>query len=87
VGQQARLVQGKARMTGEEEILDDMGYKTIMRPAVICSDPDQLVQLVLQEWGMNPHTSVVLTGMDDGQGFCKVAVVFLDSESDKENNG
>ena len=36
---------------------------------------------------MNPHTSVVLTGMDDGQGFCKVAVVFLDTESDKENKG
>ena len=53
---------------------------------MICSDPDQLVQLVLQE-GMNPHTSVVLTGMDDGQGFCKVAVVFLDTESDKENKG
>ena len=54
---------------------------------MICSDPDQLVQLVLQERGMNPHTSVVLTGMDDGQGFCKVAVVFLDTESDKENKG
>ena len=54
---------------------------------MICSDPDQLVQLVLKERGMNPHTSVVLSGMDDGQGFCKVADVFLDTETDKENNG
>ena len=52
---------------------------------MICSDPDQLVQLVLKERGMNPH--VVLSGMNDGKGFCKVAVVFLDTEADKENNG
>lgn len=39
---------------------------------------------------MNPHTSMVLCGMDDGQGFCKVAAVFLDTaadDPDKENNG
>ena len=27
---------------------------------------------------MNPHSTVVLTGMDDGQGFCKVGALFLD---------
>ena len=42
------------------------------------------MQLVLQERGMNPHTSVVLTGMDDGQGFCKIAAVFLDTEESEE---
>ena len=49
---------------------------------MICSDPDKLVQLVLRERGMNPSTSVILTGMDDGQGFCKIGVVFLDTEGD-----
>ena len=34
VGEQARLVQGKAKLGGKEDILDDKGYKTIMRPAV-----------------------------------------------------
>ena len=59
--------------------VDSKGYMDITRPAVICSDPDQLVQFVLKERGMNPYTSVVLTGMDDGQGFCKIAAVFLDT--------
>ena len=89
-------------VTDPEDVLDEKGYKSITRPAVrkslnrffvthfvqvICSDPDQLVQMVLQERGMNPHSSLVLTGMDDGQGFCKIAAVFLDTDAEDESTG
>ena len=47
----------------EQGNVDNQGYMEITRPAVICSDPDQLVQFVLRERGMNPSTSMVLTGM------------------------
>ena len=33
---------------------------------------------------MNPHSTLVLTGIDDGQGFCKVGALFVDRE--KEEN-
>jgi hypothetical protein len=46
-----------------------------------------LVQLVITERGLNPHTTVVLTGMDDGQGFCKVGALFLDKTSDATKTG
>ena len=71
----------------EQGKVDSHGYIDIIRPAVICSDPDQFVQFVLKERGMNPNTSVVLTGMDDGQGFCKIAAVFLDTEDNLGTTG
>ena len=83
-------MKAKPQKSDSEKLKDDVyskGYMDIPRPAVICSDPDQLVQFVLKERGMNPYTSVVLTGMDDGQGFCKIAAVFLDTGDDLGTQG
>ena len=54
---------------------------------VFCSDPDKLVQFVIHERALNPHSTVVLTGMDDGQGFCKIGVLFLDKANEEVPTG
>ena len=33
---------------------------------------------MLEERALNPHDTVVLTGMDDGQSFLKIGVLFLE---------
>ena len=43
--------------------------------------------MVIDERALNPHSTVVLTGMDDGQGFCKVGVLFLDKDKEDTATG
>lgn len=47
-----------------------------------CKDPDEFLMRVIRSRGSNPGEVEALTGLDDGQGFLKVAFVVVDKEQD-----
>ena len=79
----------KSEKAADGEVLDDKGRKTVLRTGVrlrklsllkfdicyqvVCSDPDELVQTKIAEYGLDIHKAMVKVGIDGGQGTLKFA--------------
>ena len=75
----------------EENIDDDPnegndvepGFEVVERPVVYCTNLDEFLMKVIRERRPNPGEDEVITGMDNGQGFLKVAMVVIDAKEDE----
>ena len=59
------------------ENIDDDGLTDIIRPAVVCCDPQELVYKIMMERNMDIDNTIVKVGADDGQGIFKINVQLL----------
>ena len=55
-----------------EDVLDQAGMKTVMRPGVFVSDLEQFTQFLIDERCLDPQNHIVQFGFDDGQGMLKI---------------
>ena len=70
--------------SGEDDLeLDEEGCQDIVRPVVICSDPQELIAKVMLDRNMDPDNTDIKIGADDGQGLFKLNVQLL--SRDREN--
>ena len=51
---------------------------------MFCNNIDELLLRVIKSRGLNPGEIEPLTGLDDGQGFLKIALVVVDPDDDSE---
>ena len=69
----------------EEQVeLDEKGYMDIKVPGVVCTNFDETVMHLIHARNMDPGDIQVLVGLDDGQGFNKIAFTLIEKEKDEK---
>ena len=71
--------------SSDEDIeLDEEGCHDIVRPVVVCNDPEEFIAKVMLERNMDPEKTNIKIGADDGQGLFKLNVQLLSQESEAD---
>ena len=60
--------------------LDADGCIDIVRPVVVCADPEELIFKVIHDRHVDPSNTEIKIGADDGQGIFKICVQILTKE-------
>ena len=63
--------------TEDDQLLDENGLKTIIRPAAVCTDIKELVYSTMMMRNMTPDNTAIKVGADDGQGILKITLQLL----------
>ena len=67
--------------------LDDEGCQDVVRPVVVCNDPKEFITKVMLERNLDPKTTDIKIGADDGQGLFKLNVQLLSHDGECANPG
>ena len=73
--------EGKENYVDEHPELDNDGCIDIVRPVVVCADPEELIYKVIHDHHMDPSNTEIKIGADDGQGIFKICVQILSKEN------
>ena len=74
--------------SSDEDIeLDDEGCQDVVRPVVVCNDPKEFIAKVMLERNLDPKTTDIKIGADDGQGLFKLNVQLLSHDGECANPG
>lgn len=65
-----------------DSVLDSDGCKDILRPAAICTDPEELIYKVMLERGLDMENTDIKIGADDGQGIFKLNVQLVSKKKE-----
>ena len=69
----------------EEQVeVDEKGYMDIKVPGVVCTNFDDTVMQLIHARNLDPGDIQVLVGLDDGQGFNKIAFTLIEKEKDEK---
>ena len=58
----------------DTENVDADGLVNIVRPSVVCTDPQEFVYKAMMDRNLDPESTTVKVGLDDGQKIFKVRV-------------
>ena len=61
--------------------------KGVVRPFVVCNDPKEFIAKVMLERNLDPKTTDIKIGADDGQGLFKLNVQLLSHYGECTNPG
>ena len=64
----------------EEDVLDELGMKTVIRPGIFVRDLEEFTQFLIEERSLDPQEHIVQFGFDDGQGILKIMEIVKSAE-------
>ena len=72
----------ESEVEDSDSVLDSDGCKDILRPAAICTDPEELIYKFMLERGLDMENTDIKIGADDGQGIFKLNVQLVSKKKE-----
>ena len=79
--------ESTSEITEDEDVdLDRHGCYDVVRPVVLCSNPEELIYKVIHDRNMDPQNTDIKIGADDGQNIFKICLQVLSHDGDQNSD-
>jgi hypothetical protein len=79
--------ESTSEITEDKDVdLDSDGCYDVVRPVVLCSDPEELIYKVIHDRNMDPQNTDIKIGADDGQNIFKICLQVLSHDGDQNSD-